>query len=474
MRELEFVVDLERIFAHGYREERYAFWLDGNLDAEGLGRWSFLGGHPRFLLRTKHGVTEWISKGEQREIQAEPFTAIQQVWSCFKPAELPEVAKELPFIGGFVGYFGYEMVQHIESVPVHESDVPDAWWMFVDRVLIWDRLKRKAFVIDWMFDDDPAEVEEREKELEAWIKRLKAWSETPVPSVGSDADGEWDESLFRASESYATYVQKLGKIREHILRGDIYQACFTYPIQTSVQVDPFDLYRVLRKINPAPFSAFVRFGNLAVVSSSPERFLKLDLNGRVESRPIKGTRPRSMDPAKDEQQKQDLKESVKDRAENVMIVDLVRNDLGRVSQTGTVHVPALFQVESYATVHQLVSIIEGRLREGTSSTDVIRAAFPGGSMTGAPKIRAMEILHGLESGARGIYSGGLGYLDVRGAFDLSMVIRTIVCQNGLATFHVGGGIVADSEPEREYQETLDKALALKRAIALAHRELILK
>jgi aminodeoxychorismate synthase component I len=268
-------------------------------------------------------------------------------------------------------------------------------------------------------------------------------------------------------ESYDSYCRKIAAIQEHIARGDIYQACFTHQLFARLDVHSFELYRVLRRINPAPFSAYIRFGDLAVASSSPERFLKLGHERRLESRPIKGTRPRGRDEAEDQSLIADLKTSEKDRAENVMIVDLVRNDFGKVCETGSVYVPALLKVESYATVHQLVSIVEGRLRKDVSPLQAIRAAFPGGSMTGAPKIRAMEILHQLEPVARGIYSGGLGYLDVRGRFDLSMVIRTLICRNGQVFFHVGGGIVADSKADLEYQESMDKAFALKKAISLA-------
>jgi aminodeoxychorismate synthase component I len=235
--------------------------------------------------------------------------------------------------------------------------------------------------------------------------------------------------------------------------------------------DPWELYAILREINPAPFAAWLQLPGFQVISASPERFLRLDDDRTAESRPIKGTRPRGADAAEDTRLRDDLANSIKDRAENVMIVDLVRNDLGRVAEIGSVEVPELQIIEQYATVFQMVSTIQARLRKDRDPFDLVRACFPGGSMTGAPKIEAMKIIDAIEPVKRGVYSGAIGYFDHSGLMDLSIVIRTIVCQDGRATFGVGGAIVADSDPAAEYQETLDKARALIAAIrALADTE----
>jgi aminodeoxychorismate synthase component I len=296
------------------------------------------------------------------------------------------------------------------------------------------------------------------------IERIRGASEQVLPELPlCSPQINMDDISFLAKETKQSYIKKVNKIKSYIAQGDIYQACFTYPITTSID-DPFTLYRLLRQINPAPFSSYIQFGNLSILSTSPERFVKLDSKRCLESRPIKGTRPRSSDAKLDQITIEDLVSSEKDRAENLMIVDLVRNDFGKVCMTGQVWVPDLLQVESYATVHQLVSTVRGKLLPEIKIMEAIKAVFPGGSMTGAPKIRAMELLNELENERRGIYSGGLGYLDVRGNFDLSMVIRTIICCSRQALLHVGGGIVTDSDPEKEYQETRDKAYALKKAI----------
>jgi aminodeoxychorismate synthase component I len=262
-----------------------------------------------------------------------------------------------------------------------------------------------------------------------------------------------------------SYSRAVQTVKDHIAAGDVYQVCLTHRHETPlVGGSAWDLYKELRRINPAPFASFLRFPEVEIVSSSPERFLKVDASGLAECRPIKGTRPRGKTPVEDERLRNELQNSPKDRAENVMIVDLVRNDFGRVCRYGSVLVPDFLTIEEYATVFQMVSTVEGRLAEGRDRFDLIRACFPGGSMTGAPKIEAMKIIDTIEPVTRGIYSGAIGYLDFRGAMDLSMVIRTIIVKDGRCYFHVGGGIVADSDPAAEYQETQDKAKALTMAI----------
>jgi aminodeoxychorismate synthase component I len=255
------------------------------------------------------------------------------------------------------------------------------------------------------------------------------------------------------------------RIQEHIEAGDLYQACLTLRIDVPFAGDPFHLYRALRERNPAPFGAWLALPEVAVLSSSPERFLRVEAGRRVESRPIKGTRPRGAGPAEDRRLAAELAASAKDRAENLMIVDLVRNDLGRVCETGSISVPELFAVESYAAVHQMVSAVAGRLRPDRDAFDLVRAAFPPGSMTGAPKIAAMRLLARLEPWRRGIYSGALGYLDVRGGADLSVVIRTALAVPGRVVVHTGGGIVADSDPAAEWRESRDKIRPLLEALS---------
>jgi aminodeoxychorismate synthase component I len=257
------------------------------------------------------------------------------------------------------------------------------------------------------------------------------------------------------------------RAKEHIEAGDVYQVCLTRRAELAFDGDPWLLYRGLREVNPAPFAAYLALDDVTVLSCSPERFLSLSSDRRVESRPIKGTRPRGSDPASDRAQERSLRTSQKDRAENLMIVDLVRNDLGRVCETGSVRVPELMKIESYATVFQMVSTVCGRLRSDCDAFDLLRSAFPPGSMTGAPKLAAMAILDRLEPVRRGIYSGALGFLDLRGGAELSVVIRALFLKDGCAYVHSGGGIVADSLPAEEWRETQDKVGVLLAAIAAA-------
>jgi aminodeoxychorismate synthase component I len=276
----------------------------------------------------------------------------------------------------------------------------------------------------------------------------------PTPPLRSDFD-------------QAGYCNAVEQCRQHILAGDVFEVCLTHRMHTEFGGDPWNLYCRLRESTPAPFAAYLQFGDFQILSASPERFLKLDRDRMAESRPIKGTRPRGSAPAQDAQLREDLATSEKDCAENLMIVDLVRNDLGRVAEIGSVKVPELMVVEEYATVFQLVSTVTARLRPEFDALDLVKACYPGGSMTGAPKIRAMEIIDSLEPVQRGVFSGAIGYLDRGGIMDLNIVIRTLVCQDGRAHFGVGGAVTVDSSPLAEYQETLDKARALARALGAA-------
>ncbi len=279
--------------------------------------------------------------------------------------------------------------------------------------------------------------------------------------------GWWDSRLaIRSSFTREAYLKAVERVREYIFAGDIFQANLSQRFETPLFEPPWTLYRRLRECNPAPFAAFLDFPGVAVLSASPERFLRVDADSRVETRPIKGTRPRGVGPEHDAALGQALAESAKDRAENLMIVDLMRNDLSRVCAPGTVRVAELFALEQYATVHHLVSTVVGQLAPGADALDLLRAAFPGGSITGAPKLRAMEIIAELEPSWRGVYCGSIGYWSVTGELDTSIAIRTAVARNGRVYFNAGGGIVADSDPAAEYQETLDKARGLIDALAV--------
>ncbi|HXI19742.1 MAG TPA: aminodeoxychorismate synthase component I, partial [Gemmatimonadales bacterium] len=282
----------------------------------------------------------------------------------------------------------------------------------------------------------------------------------PAPSYPVTDAEQAPEIALRSSFTHRGYLDAVTRVREYIVAGDIFQANLSQRLEAPLEEDPWHFYRRLREMNPAPFAAYLEFDGVYVASASPERFLLVDPAGRVETRPIKGTRPRGLSPRHDAELSRELHGSEKDRAENLMIVDLLRNDLSRVCGPGTVRVPELFALEGYRSVHHLVSTVTGELAPGRDALDLLAASFPGGSITGAPKVRAMEIIAELEPSRRGIYCGSIGYLSVTGAMDTSIVIRTVVSLGGRAYFSAGGGIVADSDPEQEYRETLDKARAI--------------
>ncbi len=458
-----------------------AFLLDSAMDPDRLGRYSFLGGNHSALLTARRvsvpdlsmalTLTTWrqpdgtrLDSPLVRDWTGDPFIALHELQRDYYGEMSAGRPTGGPFQSGLVGYFGYETGYAIETLPDTGEDdlqLPDLAFMVVDEVLCHDHSTGETTLS--IFDRGDAD-----SVLQDWRERLAAFEAdadvrstgcvTPAtPGSGGMASGAPDIRAHFNRESYCTAVQKC---RDHIFAGDVFEVCLTHRLEMDLPGTPWDLYGILREINPAPFAAWLRFPGFQVVSASPERFLRLDNDRIAESRPIKGTRPRGTDPTEDKQLRADLADSAKDRAENVMIVDLVRNDLGRVAEIGSVEVPELQTIEEYATVFQMVSTVRARLRENCDSFDLVRACFPGGSMTGAPKIEAMKIIDAIEPVKRGVYSGAIGYFDHSGAMDLSIVIRTIVCQDGRATFGVGGAVVADSDPADEYQETLDKAKAL--------------
>jgi para-aminobenzoate synthetase len=362
---------------------------------------------------------------------------------------------------GFAGYLGYELKDDCEGDLAYEAATPDAAFVFADRLVAFDHLEQATYVLCLT---DPAGEADGERWVRETSLRLAA-----LPPV---TDPDWEQLsqdsrpvAFTLSRSHEQYLHDIARVKQYLTDGESYEVCLTNKVRTDVAPPPLPLYRTLRRVNPAPFSAFLRFGETAVLSSSPERFLSIGRDRWVEAKPIKGTSPRGATPAEDARISEDLRTDEKSRAENLMITDLLRNDLGVVCEIGTVHVPHLMHIETYETVHQLVSTVRGLLREDLEAPDCIRACFPGGSMTGAPKKRTMEIIDELEGEPRGVYSGAIGYLGLSGASDLNIVIRTIVMHgNESTTIGTGGAIVMQSDAEAEFDETLLKARALMQAI----------
>jgi len=427
-KKIQILPEAEGTFCRLFGSECPAFWLDSP-DAE-RSRFSFMGSG---RLVPNAPVFEYL----EHELYDR---------ACFAP-ELP-----FDFVGGFVGYLGYEVKALCGGKAVHPSPFPEYRMMFVDRFLAFDHLQQCVYAV---YTAPVADAAAAIRWLEDMENRLRA-GVSPCPEIAPFKE----PPVFELEQDRTAYLASIKECLELIGAGESYEVCLTNRLRAATEVDPLEYYRVLRRMNPAPHSAFLRFAEVSVACSSPERFLRVDRAGNAEARPIKGTARRSTDADEDIQLREALRTSTKTRAENLMIVDLLRNDLGRVCEIGTVHVSQMMEVETYSNLHQLVSTVRGHLRAGATAVDCLRAAFPGGSMTGAPKIRTMEILDRLERSARGIYSGTIGFLSLNGTVDLNIVIRTAVFAAGEVSIGIGGAIVALSDPEAEFEEAILKGRRL--------------
>lgn len=442
-----------------FSADRHTVFFDSALTLERLGRYSFIAAEPFQVMTSKNGEVMLDGKA----VDGDPFDLLAAQLARFPIRGRPELP---PFQGGVAGSFGYDLGRHLERLPAARLDdmgFPDLAVGFYDTVVAFDHREHKGWILSCGYpESDPAARRARaEARADHFEARLSAAPETLEPAAAPSAAPAVESNFIRAD-----YERAVQRVIDYIHAGDIFQANLTQRFRASLPdgLTPFQLYRRLREINPAPFAAYLDFGDLVVASSSPERFLKLR-DGRVETRPIKGTRPRGWLPAHDDALALELLASEKDRAENVMIVDLLRNDLSRVCRDASVRVPELCVLESYATVFHLVSTVIGELRPGMTAIDLLKASFPGGSITGAPKIRAMEIIAELEPTQRGPYCGCIGYLGFNGDMDSNILIRSYAIKDGTVSFQAGGGIVADSKPAAEYEETLDKARALIAALS---------
>ncbi|MGQ9731110.1 MAG: aminodeoxychorismate synthase, component I [Candidatus Zipacnadales bacterium] len=437
-------------------ERREPFLLDGGCEFAGQGRYSFLGCDPFLTVRSKNGALQvWrVDRGVECSA-GNPFDLLDKLLAEYAIGwhEAP-----VPFCGGAVGYFAYDLCHHLERLPrttIDDLKFPDLALGFYDTVAAWDRKAGRAWVCALELPGHPP----AEARVASLAKCLTA-PYTPLPEPDGPCGANMVSNFDRRH-----YIAAVTRAIEYIHAGDIFQVNLSQRFSADLWVHPWQLYRRCRASNPAPFAAYLGFADGVVASHSPERFLRVE-NRCVTTRPIKGTRPRGQTPAQDAALAKELLTSEKDRAELVMIVDLERNDLGRVCSYGSVRVPELLRLESYATVHHLVSTVVGHLHESYTLTDLLKATFPGGSITGAPKVRSMEIIDELEPTQRSVYTGSLGWIGFNGDMDLNIVIRTYLIKDGRAHWQVGGGIVADSDPAAEYEETLAKGLALKRAMGV--------
>jgi para-aminobenzoate synthetase len=468
--------DPEAVFVALYGNRDHAVWLDSARAEPGLARFSFMGAPDgplgqvvRYDVATRAVTVD--RRGTREELRESVLDYCQRELTRLR-ADAPELPFD--FVCGFAGYLGYELKAECGGTLVHRSPLPDAALVFCDRLIAFDHDERRVHLL--ALADAPGAGA-----AEAWLasteRRLDGLAEPapPTPAIPGALS-------FAPREGRDAYLANIGACLHEIVEGETYEVCLTTELHSDGAFDPLAAYRALRARNPAPHAALLRLGDVSVLSSSPERFLRVDRERIVESKPIKGTAARAAHPVEDAYRAAALRDDEKSRAENLMIVDLVRNDLGRVCALGTVEVPKLMAVESYATVHQLVTTVRGRLRDEASAIDCIRAAFPGGSMTGAPKLRTMEIIDRLEAGPRGVYSGALGFLSVNGTADLSIVIRTLVASRHGLQIGSGGAIVAASDPQAEHEEMLLKAravlaavggtLADDRALATAHDDAV--
>jgi para-aminobenzoate synthetase component 1 len=442
-----------------FKEKPYCFFLDSSLPQERLSRYSLIGANPFLVFQSKNQEVQIIAGRKRLNLTGKPLDLLREYFNRYQVIN----PTSLPFVGGAVGYFSYDLNRQIERLPSISRDdtgIPDCCLGFYDWVIVCDHQENKVYAAATGLPETDAI--KAQKQAAAKIKKLKRVIEggskdVPLPVLPTG------ETLLRSNFAKEDYCQALRRGIDYIYAGDIYQVNLSQRFAGEFTGDPAGLYRHLRDINPAPFAAYLGFGEVFVVSSSPERYLKVT-SDLVETRPIKGTRPRGKTPEEDRALQEELINSVKDRAELVMIVDLERNDLGRVCKPGSVEVTELFTLESYATVHHLVATVVGRLAKDKDLIDLLKASFPGGSITGAPKIRAMEIIEELEPTRRNIYTGSIGYLGFDGNMDLNIAIRTMVIKDRQVYFQAGGAIVADSVPEDEYQETLDKARAMIKAL----------
>ena len=447
----------------------YAFLLESVEGGEQWGRYSFLGSNPSLVVRARGDRVEVLQgQGVERlgDVR-DPFTALQRILAQHRAVAVPGLPR---FTGGLVGYLGYDTVRHLERLPATATadlGFPDAVFLLTDTLLIFDNVTHRITVVSNALVQDESDrgvertYRESQRKIDAIIAALRRPVGAPTGFAGSARSAEPDSTFTR--QGFREAVQKA---KAYIQAGDVIQVVLSQRLALTTEADPFDVYRALRVVNPSPYMYYLRLGDLKVVGSSPEMLVRLE-GQRIDLRPIAGTRPRGATEEEDGALATELLADPKERAEHIMLVDLGRNDVGKVARVGSVAVSDLMTVERYSHVMHLVSHVRGTVEPGRSAFDVLGACFPAGTVTGAPKVRAMEIVEELEPVRRGPYAGAVGYVSFSGNLDTCITIRTILFSRGVALIQAGAGIVADSDPEREYEETMNKARALRRAIELA-------
>ncbi|MGH3435184.1 MAG: aminodeoxychorismate synthase component I [Sciscionella sp.] len=476
VRKLATAPDAETAYRSLFAGDSRSFWLDSSSVVAGLSRFSFLGGTTGPLAEfisyrvADRRVTVSRSRGETEHVDSGFFEYLDGELARRKVAT-PE-GLPFDFNLGYVGYLGYELKAEVTGARQNLAEEADAALIFADRMLVLDHRDATAYLLA-LSSDDVTDSDGTAAQAREWLARTEDALRSIPAGAPATTTGtpEWlDLNSPRVSRTveprhdHDAYLALIDECFQDIRNGESYEICLTNSVTMHIRIDPLRTYCYLRRISPVPYGGLLALGEVALLCASPERFITVGVDRVAESKPIKGTRPRGATPSEDAALREDLRGNEKDRAENLMIVDLIRNDLNKVCEVGSVHVPTLFDVETYAPVHHLVSTIRGTLRSGESSVDCVRAAFPGGSMTGAPKIRTMATIDRLESGPRGAYSGAMGWFGLSGAVDLNIIIRTLVATEGRVSFGVGGAIIALSDAEDEFEETAIKSAAMVTAV----------
>jgi len=460
-----------RLFKH-FAKREHAFLLESVEGGAKWARYSFIGTNPFLMLYGKNGEMVLEQQGEKQVLHEKPLELLKAKLRAFRSPSHEDLP---PFTGGAIGYFGYDLLQYYEKLPKHridDMDMNDIQFMFCDQVIVFDHLKQQLLLVSNVHIEQgatDAEIEvaynetvARINELIKEIRQVNVSMDMPHGSVEMDPElGEIQSNLTKEQ-----FISNVNQAKEYIRAGDIFQVVLSQRFSIETTVDPLHVYRVLRVMNPSPYMYYLKMGEQVVVGASPEALVKVN-NGKVETRPIAGTRPRGKTVEEDKRLEQDLLADEKEKAEHLMLVDLGRNDIGRVAKYGTVRCDSFMEIERYSHVMHIVSNVQGEIREDKDFFDAFISCLPAGTVSGAPKLRAMEIIAEMENEARGLYAGAIGYLGFSGSMDTCITIRTIVFNNGSAYVQSGAGIVWDSNPESEYMETVNKAKASLKAIRAA-------
>jgi len=450
-------------------DSKYAYLLESVEGGERWSRYTFLGADPSIVIKTtgSKGVRITAAGEEEFEVNGDPLEEIKKAMAEYKPVGTEDMP---PFFGGAVGHIGYDTVRFFEKLPEiskTDSDIPDVVMMITDSLIIFDNVRQtiKVVVNAHVSGDEPDKVYDAAvAKVNDLVKKL----ETASPVAESNSEKSSDELSYESNTKIEKFMESVKKCKEYILEGDIFQVVLAQRLSIKLKVPAFQVYRALRTVNPSPYMFYLKLDEWEVVGASPEILSRVE-GKKVTVRPIAGTRPRGETVAEDKALEKELLADKKELAEHIMLVDLGRNDVGRVSSGGSVHVTDLMSIERYSHVMHICSTVEGELAEGKDCYDVIRATFPAGTLSGAPKIRAMEIIDELEPTRRGLYGGAIGYFGFSGSMDSAIAIRTLAVKDGTAYLGIGAGIVADSDPEKEFEETMNKGRALLRAIETAEQ-----